>query len=386
MFFGLKRSSLKKATEVCRAVANGDFEARITNIDETGEAAELMHTINLLIDRTDAYLRESKACLEYVSRNQHFRLIVEKGMVGSFKDAARSINTATWAIKEKHEGFCNIAADFEQQLKDVVGSVSESVDELNTVAVSVADACTTTNEKSLIVASGAEEASANMQSVAASTEELTSSITEINRQVVSAAGIASSAVAKSNTMSKEIDSLSNMSSKIGEVVQLINEIASQTNLLALNATIEAARAGEMGRGFAIVAQEVKALAGQTANATEEINMQISGLQEATHRAVDANQEISEAIERVSSISEAIAAAVEQQTAATGEIAHNVEEAATGATNVTSSIVGVQEATAGTKRESERVVGAATRLQDQERSLQTLRDGMNEFLKQATKVG
>ncbi|WP_428642208.1 methyl-accepting chemotaxis protein [Roseibium sp.] len=386
MFSGLKKSSLRKAIDVCKAVADGDFEARITNITETGEAAELMDAINLLIDRTDAYLRESKACLDYVSRNQHFRLIAEKGMVGSFGAAARSINEATWSIKGKHDQFCEIAREFETRLQGVVGSVSASVTELNSVSTDVAEACSTANELSLVVASGAEEASANMQSVAASTEELTSSIAEINRQVVTAADIASGAVTKSRAMNVEIDSLSNMSVKIGEVVQLINDIAAQTNLLALNATIEAARAGEMGKGFAIVAQEVKALAGQTASATEEINAQISGLQEATSKAVDANAEISEAIESVSEISAAIASAVEQQAAATGEIAHNVEEAATGASDVTRSISGVQEATTQTKQVSQRVVTAAGQLHEQEADLQRLRNEMIEFLATATKVG
>ena len=149
----MKKSSLRKATAVCKAVANGDFEARITHITETGEAAELMHAINLLIDRTDAYLRESKACLDYVSRNQHFRLIAEKGMVGSFRDAARSINTATWAIKEKHDGFCRVAEDFEHRLKDIVEAVSHSVGDLNIVSTNVADACGQVSEQSLVVAS-----------------------------------------------------------------------------------------------------------------------------------------------------------------------------------------------------------------------------------------
>lgn len=386
MFSGLKKSSLRKAIAVCKAVANGEFEARITNITETGEAAELMHAINLLIDRSDAYLRESKACLDYVSRNQHFRLIAEKGMVGDFRAAANSINAATRAIREKHEGFCNVAMDFEHRLKDVVESVSHSVSDLNAVSANVAKACGKVSEQSRVVASGAEEASVNMQSVAVSTEELSGSIAEINRQVVSAADIAGGAVTKSQAMNKEIDSLASMSGKIGEVVQLINDIAAQTNLLALNATIEAARAGEMGKGFAIVAQEVKALASQTANATEDINMQISGLREITTNAVEANAEISMAIEQISEISTAIASAVAQQASATGEIAHNVEEAAAGATHVTSSIVGVQAATEGTRKISERVVVAADSLHEQEANLQQLRDEMNAFLATATRAG
>lgn len=386
MFTGLSQSSLRKATEVCKAVANGDFEARIVNITEKGEGAELMHAINLLIDRTDAYIRESKACLEYVSRNQHFRLIAEKGMVGSFKDAALAINRATYSIEQNHTGFCKIAEQFETDLESIVNSVSESVSDLGIVAGNISDSCSLANDQSLIVASGAEEASANMQGVAASTEELTASISEINRQVVSAAEIATGAVTKSRVMSSEISSLSDMSMKIGEVVQLINEIAAQTNLLALNATIEAARAGELGKGFAIVAQEVKALAGQTATATEEINTQVLGLQAVTAKAVDANGEISEAIERVSEISSTIAAAVEEQTTATGEIAHNVEEAAAGSSGVTQSIAKVREATAGTKEVSLRVVSASQAMKDQETRLQGLRTEMNNFLAKATKVG
>ncbi|WP_415715675.1 methyl-accepting chemotaxis protein [Roseibium sp.] len=386
MISNLSKKSLNKAITVCEAVANGDFEARITNISEKGDAARLMHAINMLIDRTDAYLRESKACLEYVSRNQHFRLIAEKGMLGSFRDSAISINKATWAIKNKHDGFCSLASDFESKLKDVVETVTESVNDLNVMSSNVADACTKTSEQSLVVASGAEEAATNMQSVAASTEELTSSISEINRQVVSAAETANHAVEKSRTMSIEINSLSQTSSKIGEVVQLINDIASQTNLLALNATIEAARAGEMGRGFAIVAQEVKALAGQTATATEEINNQITGLQDVTTRAVDACAKISQSIETVSEVSTAIASAVEQQTAATGEISHNVDEAAAGAADVTKGIASVQQATVDTQQTSARVLDAAKTLQVQEESLQDLRKEMNSFLASATKVG
>ena len=386
MMTGLSRSSLKKATKVCKAVAAGDFEARIIGITEKGDAAELMHSINLLIDRTDAYLRESKACLDYVGRNQHFRLISETGMVGGFASAASSINQATIAIKEKHDAFCALAEQFEARLKDVVDTVTHSVQELNTVSAGVAEASHTVNEQSTLVASAAEQTSANMQSVSASTEELSSSVKEINRQVYSAADTASGAVAKSEVMNQEISSLAKMSSEIGDVVQLITDIAAQTNLLALNATIEAARAGEHGRGFAIVAQEVKALAGQTADATQTINGQISGLQSATKNAVNASGEIGEAIDQVSKVSTAIASAVEQQAAATGEIAHNIDEVAAGAAEVSSSIANVQAATMESKQISDRVLVEAETLSTQEAQMRSLREDMREFLATATKVG
>jgi len=386
MIIGMKRSSLRKATEVCKAVADGDFEARILNIDEKGDAAELMHAINLLIDRCDAYLRESKACLDYVSKNKHFRLISEKGMVGSFGEAAKSINTAATSIKDKHNGFCSLAETFEMRMQDVVDTVSHSVSELNTASEETAASCASANEQSLIVAGGAKEASENMQGIAAATDELTSSIAEINRQVVTAADIAAGTVKKAQTMNEEIGSLSAMSSKIGEVVQLINDVAAQTNLLALNATIEAARAGEMGKGFAVVAQEVKQLASQTASATDEINAQITGLQSATSDAVAANAKISGAIEQVSEISSAIAAAVEEQTAATKEIARNVEDAASGSRNVTAGISNVQAVTEAMQSNAGQVLNSATQLSAQEESLRQIRSEMREFLASATRVG
>lgn len=386
MAFGSNKAAIRKATEVCKAVAAGDFEKRIIDINETGDIGELMHAINLMIDRTDAYLRESKACLDYVGRNQFFRLISEKGMVGSFKDAARSINGATLSIKEKQDGFRSMAGAFEEQMGGIVENVSQAVVALQSASDNVTNASFKANEQSLIVASGAEEASANMQNVASATEELTGSISEINRQVLQSSEIASGAVKQSTAMSRDIESLSGASQKIGEVVNLINAIAAQTNLLALNATIEAARAGDAGRGFAVVASEVKNLAGQTASATDEIAAQVEGLQTATEKAVGANAQISTTIEQVSEISSAIAAAVEQQSAATGEIARNVEVAATGTRNVSSSISSVQMATNETSDVASQVLSSATALSEQERNLQVLRNEMNDFLAEIGKVG
>ena len=174
--------------------------------------------------------------------------------------------------------------------------------------------------------------------MAAATEELTASISSIAQQVTRSAEIANKAADEARRTNTVVEGLAAGTQKIGEVVTLIQNIASQTNLLALNATIEAARAGEHGRGFAVVASEVKALANQTAKATEEISAQVQDIQTATGEAVSAIQAIGGTIAEIDEISSEIAAAVDQQGAATREIAGNVRRRPTarGTSTATSS--------------------------------------------------
>jgi methyl-accepting chemotaxis protein len=186
-------------------------------------------------------------------------------------------------------------------------------------------------------------------------------VNEISRQVQASARMSNEAVDQARTTNDRVSELSHAAARIGDVVELISNIAGQTNLLALNATIEAARAGEAGRGFAVVATEVKALAEQTAKATGEISQQISGIQAATQDSVAAIKAITGTIERLSEIASTIAAAVEEQGAATQEISRNVQQAAQGTQEVSSNIVNVQQEAAKTGTASSEVLSAAKSL-------------------------
>src|SRR5436190_2115279 len=178
-----------------------------------------------------------------------------------------------------------LADTFESTVGEIVETVSSASTELEASAGTLSSTAERAREITTMVAAASEEASANVQSVASATEEMTTSIHEIGRQVQESAGIAGEAVSQAQKTNGRIGELAKAAMHIGDVIELINTIAEQTNLLALNATIEAARAGEAGRGFAVVASEVKALAAQTAKATGEISQYIVGIQDSTRESV-----------------------------------------------------------------------------------------------------
>jgi methyl-accepting chemotaxis protein len=259
-------------------------------------------------------------------------------------------------------------ATFDQTVRGLLETLASASTELRSTAESMASIAEEASRQSTAVSAASEQASANVQTVASATEEMAASIGEISRQVGQSNDVSGRAVQQAGRTDATIQELAGAAQKIGEVVQLINDIAAQTNLLALNATIEASRAGDAGRGFAVVAAEVKSLAQQTARATDEIAAQIAGMQTATRSAVDAIRSISDTIREMSAIAGTIAGAVEEQSATSKEITRNTQEAARGTEDVTRNIAGVSQAAQDTGAAATQVLGASDMLSRQSEGL------------------
>ena len=259
--------------------------------------------------------------------------------------------------------------EFDKVVVKVMATVEEAVQRLHGSSDLLRGSAETSSRQSVVVSSGAEEASANVQLVATAATELSASINEISAQVTDTSNMALTASDRARSTSSNIQRLDDAAVHIGEVIGLISDIAAQTNLLALNATIEAARAGDAGKGFAVVASEVKNLATQTGKATQEITSQVTGIQGATREAVSAIDEIVSMIAEISQRASSVAAAIEEQTAATSEISQNVEQAALGTEEISAAMVGLSGAIADTNNAAGDVNRSATDLGQQNSKLQ-----------------
>jgi methyl-accepting chemotaxis protein len=301
-----------------------------------------------------------------------------------FKDNALRIRglekveaeTQQRAAAERRTTMESIANDFERSVNGIVRSVSTAAAGMQSTAQSMTATASDASVRAATVGAASQSASNNVGTVAAAAEELSSSVAEISRQVTRSSEIASKAVGDAERTNVTVRVLSTGAEKIGEVVKLIHSIAAQTNLLALNATIEAARAGESGRGFAVVASEVKALANQTAKATEEISAQVAAMQASTSDAVLSIGGITETIAQMSEITVGIATAIEQQGDATREIARNIQSVAAGSSEISAHIGGVTTAAAATGSAASDVLSNARELDNQSGML---RSAVDEFL-------
>jgi len=316
-----------------RALAGGDTSVTIPAIGRKDEVGEMATTLRVFKDS-----------------------MIEAERLRADQEALKQR-----AAEDRRRTMLDLAAKFEATAGGIVTDVTARATELQTTAQSMASIAEETSRQSSAVAAASEQAMRNVNTVAASTEELSASVREILEQVNKSTQLTNETVTEANAADHGMQALATAMDRIGQVVGLINGIASQTNLLALNATIEAARAGDAGRGFAVVASEVKALANQTAKATEEISSQIAAIQEATRGSVHSIQGIVARIARVSEAATAIASAVEQQGAATAEIARNVTEAARGTGEVTTNITGVDTAARSAGAAASQVLASANSL-------------------------
>ena len=345
----LYKQALAQIETVCREVADGDFAARLVDIESFGALRGAMNTVNDMLESTEAARR--RAAAETDAQRQRMEAEAKAGRI-EMVDA------------------------FEAQVSPVVDAVSSAARELETTAGNMSVDAASTYEQSRAVASASEQATANVNAVAGAAEELSASITEISRQVSDSAKSTRAAVDETARANEAVRGLSETAQGIDAVVELIRDIAGQTNLLALNATIEAARAGDAGKGFAVVAAEVKTLANETATATKDITAQVAAIQHASADSVKAIGDIAGGIKTVDEIAASIAAAVEEQSAATSDISDNVQQAAASTQDVSANLSLISESSEKTGVGAADMLDAAGRLGDHARQL---RETVDAFL-------
>ncbi len=336
-------------TDSMSVLAQGNTSIAIPGLDRGDELGSMAKTVEIFRANAIERLR-----LENISKEEALKQI-KRGEI---------IETAT--------------RNFERTAGDMLRAVAAASAELNATAQAMTSAAERTNHMASSVAAAAEESTVNAQTASGSATELSSAITQIQMSSQESASIANEAVAISQEAQTAVGELVGAAQNISEVVSLIRGIAEQTNLLALNATIEAARAGAAGAGFAIVAQEVKNLANQTAGATDEISAQIGAVQTVVDNASGAMSRITDVISKINAISREIGYAVEAQAQTTNEIAGSINEVAVAAQSVTTDVVKVTETASETGVAASQVLAASHELSQQAARLE---HETNEFLAQ-----
>ncbi len=321
---------LANMTQAMDTLSKGDTSVDVPALERTDEIGEIATSVQIFKENAIEKIRLEEQQIENEAR----------------------------AEEEKKRAMNELAESFDSQVGGLISSLASASTELQSTAESMRSIADETSKSSSTVASSSEEASINVSTVASAMEEMSATSAEISSQVTAVSSKSNDTANNAQSANETVGNLNGLVGNIGEVVIAIQDIAEQTNLLALNATIEAARAGEAGKGFAVVADEVKKLATETAQKTNEINDRINEIQGATHDSVRAMERIIDNITEIDHSVTGVSAAVEEQNATTGEIVRSVSEASQGVNNVSQIITDVQKGAGETGESADAVLGAA----------------------------
>ncbi len=329
------RRLIAESEALTRAAVEGKLSTRGNAGQFQGGYRTIIEGVNRTLDAVVEPIRAATAALSRIAAKD-LQARVPGDYRGDYAQLKHDINQMAADLQESLRRFSQNAQ-----------ALSSSSEELSAVSQQMAGNAEETATQASVVSAASEQISKSVSSVASASEQMQASIREIARNANESARVAKNAVRVAHSTNETVRKLGDSSLEIGNVIKVITSIAQQTNLLALNATIEAARAGEAGKGLAVVANEVKELAKQTAKATEEIGRKIEAIQGDTQGAVQAIEEIGAIINQISDISNSIASAVEEQTVTTNEIGRSVAEAAKGVGNIANNIGGVAAAAKST---------------------------------------